>query len=257
MSATYVMKNIRIKAFGRYTTIPKNDMAKLMYYLHCVTSVIDIIDPVLTDYQNYKELTGEQLMEVYNKAKEYSPDKFLSHKIFIINQDLPNNSLENEFYEITDETIGIHADKEIAIGGRISKVNKIMVCNNNWLSVYYYSPISVVDKIVYDIKSRENRNYQSQIVNTESSFHPTEKAYVHALIEFGSEPVVMTCWNCQVPITTKIEKKWNCLSCIFCYFCNVFYIIFQAIRKRNILFFDIKHRCPRCGQNLGFYKSCQ
>ena len=141
-------------------------------------------------------------MEVYNKAKEYSPDKFLSHKIFIINQDLPNNSLENEFYEITDETIGIHADKEIAIGGRISKVNKIMVCNNNWLSVYYYSPISVVDKIVYDIKSREKRNYQSQIVNTESSFHPTEKAYVHALIEFGSEPVVMTCWNCQVPITT-------------------------------------------------------
>ena len=196
-------------------------------------------------------------MEVYNKAKEYSPDKFLSHKIFIINQDLPNNSLENEFYEITDETIGIHADKEIIIGGRVAKVNKIMVCNNNWLSVYYYSPISVVDKIVYDIKSRENRNYQSQIVNTESSFHPTEKAYVHALIEFGSEPVVMTCWNCQVLITTKIEKKWNCLSCIFCYFCNVFYVIFQAIRKRNILCFDIKHRCPRCGRTLGFYKTCQ
>ncbi len=132
-----------------------------------------------------------------------------------------------------------------------------MVYNNNWLSVYYYSPISVVDKIVYDIKSRENRNYQSQIVNTESSFHPTEKAYVHAPIEFGNEPVVMTCWNCQVPITTKIEKKWNCLSCIFCYFCNVFYVIFKAIRKRNILCFDIKHRCPRCGQTLGFYKSCQ
>ena len=86
-----------------------------------------------------------------------------------------------------------------------------MVCNNNWLSVYYYSPISVVDKIVYDIKSRENRNYQSQIVNTESSFHPTEKAYVHAPIEFGSEPVVMTCWNCQVPITTKIGIRFfNC-----------------------------------------------
>ena len=86
-------------------------MAKLMYYLLCVTSVIDIIDPVLTNYQNYDELTGEQLVEVYNKAKEYSPDIFLSHKIFIINQDLLNNSWDNEFYEITDETIGIHADK--------------------------------------------------------------------------------------------------------------------------------------------------
>ena len=196
-------------------------------------------------------------MEVYNKAKEYSPDKFLSHKIFIINQDLPNNSLENEFYEITDETIGHHADKEIAIGGRISKVNKIMVCNNNWLSVYYYSPISEIDKIVNDIKNRENRIYQSQIVNTESSFYQSEKVHAMAPIDFGSEPVVMTCWNCQVPINTKIEKKWNCLSCIFCYFCNVFYVIFQAIRKRNILCFDNKRRCPRCGQTLGFYKSCQ
>ena len=116
--------------------------------------------------------------------------------------------------------------------------------------------IFVVDKIVDDIKSRENRNYQSQIVTTESSF-PIEKVHIMAPIEFESKPVAMTCWNCQVPITTKTEKKWNCLSCIFCYVCNVFYCIFQAIRKRNILCFDIKHRCPRCGQNLGFYKSCQ
>ena len=214
MSETYIMKNIRIKDSDKFTTIPDNAIAKLMYYLHCVSSVIGIIDHVLTDYQNYDELTSEQLVEVYNKSTEYSPDKFLSHKIFIINQDLPNNSLENEFYEITDETIGHHADKEITIGGRDVKVNKIMVCNNNWLSVYYYSPISVLDKIVNDIKSRENRNYQSQIVNTESSF-PIEKVHIMAPIEFGSKPVVMTCWNCQVPITTKTEKKWNCLSCIF------------------------------------------
>ena len=215
MSETYITKNIRIKDSDKYTTIPDNAIAKLMYYLHCVSSVIGIIDPVLTDYQNYKELESKQLVEVYNKAKEYSPDKFLSHKIFIINQDLLNNSLENEFYEITDEAIGIHADKEITIGGRVAKVNKIMVCNNNWLSVYYYSPISVVDKIVYDIKSRENRNYQSQIVNTESSFYQSEKVHAMAPIDFGSEPVVMTCWNCQAPITSKTESKWNCLSCIF------------------------------------------
>ena len=50
-----------------------------------------------------------------------------------------------------------------------------MFFNNNWLSVYYYSPISEIDKIVYDIKSGENRNYESQIVNTESSFNQTEK----------------------------------------------------------------------------------
>ena len=122
MSATYIEKKIRIKAFGRYTTIPNNAIAKLMYYLHCVTSVIDIIiDPVLTDYQNYDELTWEQLKEVHNIATKYSPDIFQSHKIFIVDRDLLNNSSNNEFYEITDETIGIHVDKEIIIGGRVTK----------------------------------------------------------------------------------------------------------------------------------------
>ena len=256
MSATLGMKNIKIRAFGRSTTVPNNAMAKLMYYLHCVTSVIDIIDPVLTDYQNYDELTGEQLVKVYNKATEYSPDIFLSHKIFIIDQDLLNNSLDNEFYEITDETIGIHADEEITIGGRFVKVNRIMICNNNWLSIYYYHPMSEIDKIVNDIKSREYRNYQSQIVNTENSFYPSGKSTTIVPVELESKPIAMTCPNCQVPITTKTESKLNYLSFVFCYFCGFFYCIFQAIRKRNILCFNVIHRCPKCGTTLGVYKSC-
>ena len=148
MSETYITKNIRIKDSDKFTTIPDNPTAKLMYYLHCVSSVIGIIAPILTDYQNYKMLKGEQIVEVYNKAKECSPDILVSHKIFIINPELPNNSIDNEFYEITDKSIDHHADKEIAIVGKVAKVNKIIVCNNNWLSVYYYSPIFVVDKII-------------------------------------------------------------------------------------------------------------
>ena len=127
---------------------------------------------------------------------------------------------------MTDETNGIHVDEEITIGGRVVKVNKIMVCNNNWLSVYYYSPISVVDKIVNDIKSRENRNYQSQIVTTESSF-PIEKVHIMAPIEFESKPVAMTCWNCQVPITTKTEKKW-----VYLVFFVIFVMCFIAFFKQ-------------------------
>ena len=256
MSTNYITKNIRIKDSDKYKTIPDNAIAKLMYYLYCVSSVIDIIDPILTDYQNYEKLTSEQLMKVYNKATEYSPDIFLSHKIFIINRDLLNDSLDNKFYEITDKSIGNHANKEISIRGRVIKVNKIMFCNNNWLSIYYYSPISVVDKIVYDIKSREKRNYQSQIVKTESSFYPSEKSPIIVPVELESKPVVMICANCQVPIKSRTESKWNYISCVFCFFCGFCYFIIQAIRKRNILCFDVTHRCPRCGAILGVYKSC-
>ena len=164
MSATLGMKNIKIRAFGRSTIVPNNAIAKLMYYLHCVATVIEHYDPILTDYQNYYELTWEQLKEVHNIATKYSPDIFQSHKIFLVNRDLLNNSSNNEFYEITDETIGIHADEEIVIGGKTVKVLKVMACNNNWLSENYYKPISEIDKLVEEIK---NGNYRRQIVDTQ------------------------------------------------------------------------------------------
>ena len=253
MSATYIEKKIRIKAFGRYTTIPNNAIAKLMYYLHCVTSVVDIIiDPVLTDYQNYDELTWEQLKEVHNTATKYSPDIFQSHKIFIVDRDLLNNSSNNEFYEITDETIGIHVDKEIIIGGRVTKVNKIMVCNNSWLSENYFSPISEIDKFFERI---ENGNYLKQILNTQTYLYE-ERPPIIIPTEFDSKPVVMTCTNCKVTITTKTESKLNCLAICCCLLFDLFYFIFQAIRKRNLCCCDIEHRCPRCGAFLGVYKSC-
>ena len=68
MSATLGMKNTTVKMFGGKANVPNNTMAKLMYYLHCVVTVIQYENSVLTDYQNYDELTGEQLVEVYNKA---------------------------------------------------------------------------------------------------------------------------------------------------------------------------------------------
>ena len=54
MSATLAMKNIKIRAFGSTTTVPKNAIAKMMYYLHCVSVVIDYHDLKLTNYKNYE-----------------------------------------------------------------------------------------------------------------------------------------------------------------------------------------------------------
>ena len=69
MSATLALKNVKIRAFGNTTTIPNNAIAKMMYYLHCVSVVIDYHDRTLTDYQNYDELTGEQLLAIYLLVK--------------------------------------------------------------------------------------------------------------------------------------------------------------------------------------------
>ena len=131
MSATLAMKNIRVKAFGTTTTVPNNAIAKLMYYLDCITAVLDIDDSKLNDYQNYDELTGEQLLAVYLLAKLYHPSILIKSGVFILDEKLLYDT-NNQFYEITDETIGFHASREIVIGGKTIKVLKCMACNDTY-----------------------------------------------------------------------------------------------------------------------------
>ena len=90
MSATLAMKNVKVRAFGTTTTVPDNAIAKLMYYLHCVSVVIDYHDRTLTDYQNYDELTSEELLAIYLLAKKIitlriKENKFIEIKNYNIN----------------------------------------------------------------------------------------------------------------------------------------------------------------------------
>ena len=78
-----------------------------MYYLNCITAVIDYQDSTLTDFRNYTELSGEELVAVYALAKLFHPSIFINAGIFIVDQKLLFNH-SNQFYEITDETIGFN-----------------------------------------------------------------------------------------------------------------------------------------------------
>ena len=78
MSATFAMKNVKVRAFGTETTVPNNAIALLMYYLDCVSTVIEYKDSRLTDYQNYDELSGEELVTVYELAKLFHPSIFIN-----------------------------------------------------------------------------------------------------------------------------------------------------------------------------------
>lgn len=252
MSATLGMKNVKVKAFGTYTTVPNNAIAKLMYYLDCVATVIDYDDRTLTDYQNYDELSGEELVAVYALAKKLNPSLFLKAGIFIIDEKLLFNNLANQFFEITDETIGFHANQEIVIGGRVVKVLKVMACNNNWLSAYYYRPIAEIDNLVREI---ENRNYRSQIVTTQTSIIE-EKPVIIVQPNFGSNPVSMTCPHCKTLITTQTDPKLNFLACCCCLLFSIYYFCFQLCVGKNPCCCDVIHRCPKCGMILGEYDSC-
>ena len=253
MSATLGMKNITVRAFGTSTTVPNNAIAKLMYYLDCVACVIDYEDRTLTDYQNYDELSGEQLVAVYQIAKLLNPSIFINAGIFIVDQKLLFDKT-NQFYEITDETIGAHVNSEIMIGGKFVKVLKLMACNDTWLSNNYYKPINEIDRLVLEIERNRNRNYLSQILTTQSSLE--EKPIIVAPIEFKDDPVSMTCPFCRKVITTKTELKFNFVACFCCLIFNLLYCCVQICLGKNACCCDIKHKCPECGRILGNYKSC-
>jgi hypothetical protein len=251
MSATFAMKNVKVRAFGTFVNVPNNAIAKLMYYLDCVATVIDYHDRTLTDYQNYNELSGEELVAVYQLAKLLNPSLFINSGIFIVDQNLLSVS-NNQFYEVTDETVGFHVNREIIIGGKTVKVLKIMACNDKWLSANYFNPINEIDRLIIDL---EKRRYYSQTITTETTIR--EKPVIIAPTpEFRSYPFSMTCPFCLNGITTKTESKLNCFACICFILFPFFYCCVKICSNRNVCCCDIIHICPRCGKILGYYNSC-
>ena len=251
MSATLAMKNVKVRAFGTTTTVPNNSIAKLMYYLDCVASVIDVDDRRLTDYQNYDELSGEELVAVYALAKIFHPSIFINAGIFIVDQKLLFDRSTNQFYEITDETIGFHVNTEIVIGGKVRKVLKLMACNNIWLSKNYFMPIKELDDLVRRIENENN--YRRQILTTQTSI--VEKP-VYVTANFGSSPVSIICPFCRKTITTRTRSKFNFMAC-FCFLLfNILYCCVQICGDKNPLCCDITHICPNCGKIVGHYDSC-
>ncbi len=252
MSATLAMKNVKIRAFGNTTTIPNNAIAKMMYYLHCVSVVIDYHDRTLTDYQNYDELTAEQLLAIYLLVKLLHPSLFIDKGVFIVDKKLLIDT-NNQFYEITDETIGFHASREIVIGGKTVKVLKLMACDNDWLSDYYYKPIKEVDDLANLIRDEQRRNYLSQIVDTQTSIR--DDAIVITK-EFKRSPVTIFCPICKRAITTKTELKFNFWALCCCLLCSLFYFCLKLCACDNVLCCDVVHKCPKCGSKIGRYRAC-
>jgi len=142
MSVDLNYQSLDIKAIGTTVTIPAHSLARLMYYLDCVSSVIECDDDSrLTDYNNYYLLTRQEEQTVLSLVALFNPKIMTSLSLFIVNPDLVPYGSTNEFYQVTDQKIGVHVDSEVIIGGKVIKVLKIMACTQSWLIKYYYDPI--------------------------------------------------------------------------------------------------------------------
>ena len=142
MSGNYNFSRMQVQEMDmEIVEVPDDDVARLMYYLSCVDTVIDYegIDN-LSDYQNYDLLTVDEMAELFKLVLIFNPKYFVEKGVFIIDENLLPDGLGNQFYKITDERIGLHVNNEMFIGGKTVNVLKVMACNMDWLVRNYFRP---------------------------------------------------------------------------------------------------------------------
>ena len=165
MQATLGYNKTQVERTTTKAVVPQNDIAKLMYYLNCVATVLQYdINYRFRDYRNYFNLTQKEKDAVVVIALLFNPEILIDCKVFILDPTLLVGEFDNEFYKITDENIGIHVNEEVMIGGRQVRVLKIMACNENWIRKNYLDPIENINnrkKNVYIPTTSSQTNFVS------------------------------------------------------------------------------------------------
>ena len=160
MSVNLNYQSLDVKPIGRTVTVPDNNLARLMYYLDCVFTVIQYDQSSrLTDYQNYYLLSKEEEQTVLGLVALFNPKVMSDLSLFIVSRNLVPYGSSNEFYQITDDRIGVHVNSEVVIGGRVVKVLKIMACTEDWIYRNYINPAQSYTKP--QLTSSSNYNYSN------------------------------------------------------------------------------------------------
>ena len=160
---------------GYKVDVPENDIARLMYYLSCISTLINYSkkDDKYTDYEHYSLLTARERLKLIELIALYNPKLFIDAGIIIIDTNLlPDGTTDNQFYEITDQRIGFHDKEEIMIDGKSMKILKIMACNTDWLNRNYICPLNNIinsppPMLKSNNKSKQNHETSSKMKKNE------------------------------------------------------------------------------------------
>ena len=139
--AAFVGERVRIRDTSVNASVPQNPKAKLMYYLNCVASVIQLDDPALSrlrNYQNHYLLSDQETDALLALVILLSPDELIG-KVFFPSEDCGGRS--NQFYELSAVSHMLAVADNIVIGGERKRVGKIMFFQRSWMETYYLTPI--------------------------------------------------------------------------------------------------------------------
>lgn len=97
------------------------------------------------------------------------------------------------------------------------------------------------------LNSINNANYDSVKVNF--SFSDGS--------QFKTSPVLTPCPNCKEVSFTRVNRKLSVNNVACCVVFNIMpWVLFQALRKKDINFYDGEHYCSKCNVLIAEYHAC-
>ena len=135
---------IGVKKIETSVTIPNDNRAKLMYYVDCVCTVLQLDDEDgsinrLRRYNNYY-LSDAQEEALLVFCLLFTPD-VLEGTCFFLTEE---GERLNEFYEISAVTIRFVVTDSVLIGGQQRRVRQIMTFKIGWMEKFWSNPLKVI-----------------------------------------------------------------------------------------------------------------
>lgn len=145
---------VGVRDIGRTVSVPNDPKARLMFYLSCVSTVLDIGDKVprklVTYTTNYNRLSEDDITELLAHCILFSPD-VLNDKVFF--EDNSQGGSVNKFLELSAVQSSMLMAGNIVIGGQNRRVAKIMTYTRNWMRTYYEE--AMVSVLADQLRRRE------------------------------------------------------------------------------------------------------
>ena len=150
--ATASMISMTISETGVPVVVPDNDLARLMYYLNCVTLGLglDLLQDDIVNYKNYRQLSRARTEQVYRSALLFSPDELIDKLIFRDDDLMVAKTSSNKFCSVSVACDVVSLQRDVLVAGKMQNVTRVMFFKSSWLEKYYTDPLLsfLVDSMV-------------------------------------------------------------------------------------------------------------
>ncbi|OWF54639.1 hypothetical protein KP79_PYT04365 [Mizuhopecten yessoensis] len=145
---------------GEVVKVTSNPRANLMFYIHCISNVLDLSEhpaniKKLRDYRNFHLLTDDEIDDLLIISVQFYP-AVLIDKCIILNDD-KCGKYENRYVALADAHMDYPVVESMTIGGEEYQVMRAMYFTVSFAEEYYYIPMSHFNSRLDILKSSAQR----------------------------------------------------------------------------------------------------